>query len=63
MKIFISHCGINSVYGSVRLGTLVICVPLFFDQYIMAYSVRNGSVRTLLDKFNFTSDELKAKIE
>ncbi len=63
VKIFISHCGINSVYESIWLGTPVICLPMFFDQYHMDNQVHNTGVGLSLDKFKFTSDELKTKIE
>jgi hypothetical protein len=36
---------------------------MFFDQYHMDNQVRNAGVGLSLDKFKFTSDELKAKIE
>lgn len=63
VKMFISHCGINSVYESIWLGTPVICLPMFFDQYHMDNQVQNAGVGLSLDKFKFTSNELKTKIE
>lgn len=63
VKVFLSHCGINSVYESIWLGTPVICLPMFFDQYHMDNQVQHAGVGLSLDKFKFTADELKSKLE
>ncbi|CAF1624158.1 unnamed protein product, partial [Didymodactylos carnosus] len=63
VKVFISHCGINSVYESVWLDTPIICLPMFADQYDMGHQVSDAGVGILLDKVKFTSNELRTKIE
>ncbi|CAF4164068.1 unnamed protein product [Adineta steineri] len=63
IKLFVSHCGINSVYESLWLGTPIICLPMFGDQYSMANQVRAAGVGEVLNKFKFTSNELSMKID
>ena len=62
VHLFISHCGINSVYESIWLGTSILCIPIFADQQDMAQRVEDAGVGRWLHKFTFTSQQLKQTI-
>jgi hypothetical protein len=61
--LFISHCGINSVYESIWLGTSVLCIPILADQQDMAQRLEDAGVGKWLNKLTFTSKQLKETIE
>ena len=61
-KVFISHCGVNSAYESIWLGTPVICLPFFADQLDIGNQIHHAGVGILLDKSKFTSDQLTSSI-
>jgi hypothetical protein len=63
IQIFISHCGINSAYESIWLGTPIICIPISVDQYDMGHRIQDAGVGVLLDKLAFTPEELRSHIE
>lgn len=57
-RVFISHCGINSVHESVYLGTTLLCIPILADQADMAARVHDAGVGTFLSKSTFTAGSL-----
>jgi UDP:flavonoid glycosyltransferase YjiC (YdhE family) len=59
VKVFVSHCGINSVYEAVRAGTPIVGIPMFADQRDMAVRVADAGIGVWLDKRRFTADELR----
>ena len=63
VHLFISHCGINSVYESIWLGTSILCIPIVADQQDMAQRVEDAGVGRWLNKFTFTSEQLKQTIQ
>lgn len=63
VHLFLSHCGINSVYESIWLGTSILCIPIFADQQDMAQRVADAGVGRWLNKFTFTSEQLQQTIE
>ncbi|CAF1525312.1 unnamed protein product [Didymodactylos carnosus] len=62
VKVFISHCAVNSAYESIWLGTPIICLPFFADQLDVGNQIHHAGVGILLDKFKFTSDQLTSSI-
>jgi len=63
IHLFISHCGINSVYESIWLGTSVPCIPILADQQDMAQRLEDAGVGKWLNKLTFTSEQFKETIE
>ena len=59
---FVSHCGINSVYESVRAGTPIVGLPMFADQRDMAARVADAGIGLWLDKRRFTADQLRTAV-
>jgi UDP:flavonoid glycosyltransferase YjiC (YdhE family) len=39
-KVFLSHCGINSVHESVYLATKLLCIPILADQAVDAMAAK-----------------------
>jgi UDP:flavonoid glycosyltransferase YjiC (YdhE family) len=62
VAVFVSHCGINSVYESVRAGTPIVGVPMFADQRDMAVRVADAGIGLWLDKRRFTAEQLQAAV-
>jgi len=62
VKVFISHCGINSAHESVYYQTAILCIPMFGDQLDMGYRVADAGVGAWLDKLNFTSEEVTSNV-
>jgi UDP:flavonoid glycosyltransferase YjiC (YdhE family) len=62
VAVFVSHCGINSVYESVRGGTPIVGVPMFADQRDMAVRVADAGIGLWLDKRRFTAEQLRAAV-
>ncbi|CAF0990171.1 unnamed protein product [Adineta ricciae] len=63
VQIFISHCGINSAYESVWLGTAILCIPRLGDQLDMAQRLEDAGVGKWLNQNKFTPDQLKQTVE
>lgn len=63
VRLFISHCGINSAHESIWLGTPIFCIPILADQQDMAQRVQDAGVGQWLHKINITSEQLKHVIE
>jgi MGT family glycosyltransferase len=62
VKMFVSHCGINSVYESIHAGTPIVGIPMFADQRDMAVRVADAGIGVWLDKRRFTAAALHAAI-
>ena len=63
VRVFVSHCGINSVYESMAAGTPVVGIPMLSDQRDMAVRVSDAGVGLWVDKTRFSSAELRAAID
>jgi len=62
VKVFVSHCGINSVYESIHAGTPIVGIPMFADQRDMAVRVADAGIGVWLNKQLFTATALHAAI-
>ena len=62
VRVFVSHCGINSVHESIACGTPIVGIPMFADQRDMAVRVADAGVGLHLDKVTFTPEELRNAI-
>jgi MGT family glycosyltransferase len=62
VKVFVSHCGINSVYESIHAGTPIVGIPMFADQRDMAVRVADAGIGVWLDKRRFTAAALHGAI-
>jgi UDP:flavonoid glycosyltransferase YjiC (YdhE family) len=63
VRVFVSHCGINSVYESMVAGTPVVGIPMLSDQRDMAARVADAGVGVWMDKTRFTAAQLRAAID
>jgi len=62
VKVFVSHCGVNSVYESVDAGTPIVGIPMFGDHRDMALRVADAGIGVWLDKQKFSAQELREAI-
>ncbi len=62
VRVFVSHCGTNSVQESLHAGTPIVGFPMFVAQRDMAQRVSDAGVGVFLDKHTFTPDELRAAV-
>ena len=62
MKVFISHCGDNSLYESLKMGTPLLCIPIAYDQLDCAMRGVDAGVARVLDKKRFTSEDIRKEI-
>lgn len=63
MKVFISHCGDNSLYESLKMGTPLLCIPIAYDQLDCAMRGFDAGVARVLDKKRFTADDIRREID
>jgi MGT family glycosyltransferase len=63
VRVFVSHCGINSVYESMVAGTPVVGIPMLSDQRDMAVRVADAGVGLWMDKTAFTAPQLREAID
>ena len=63
VHVFVSHCGINSVYESMTAGTPVVGIPMLSDQRDMAVRVADAGVGLWVDKTRFTAAQLRTAID
>ncbi len=63
VRVFVSHCGINSVYESMTAGTPVVGIPMLSDQRDMAARIADAGVGLWMDKTRFTAAGLRAAID
>jgi UDP:flavonoid glycosyltransferase YjiC (YdhE family) len=62
VRVFVSHCGINSVHESLHAGTPIVGIPMLADQRDMGMRVEDAGVGLSLDKTRFTAAELRRAI-
>lgn len=62
VRVFISHCGVNSVYESLAAGTPIVGMPMMAGQRDMAVRVQDAGVGLVVNKSTFTPDELRAAV-
>lgn len=62
VRVFVSHCGINSVHESLAAGTPIVGIPMLADQRDMAVRVADAGVGVWLDKSTFTTAQLRGAI-
>jgi UDP:flavonoid glycosyltransferase YjiC (YdhE family) len=62
VRVFVTHCGINSVHESLAGGTPMVGIPFLADQRDMAVRVRDAGVGLQLDTQRFTAAELLGSI-
>ncbi|MBW4621298.1 MAG: glycosyltransferase [Cyanosarcina radialis HA8281-LM2] len=63
VRVFVSHCGINSTQESLAAGTPIVGIPMLADQFDMAMRVEDARVGLILNKLTFSASELRAAIE
>lgn len=62
VRVFVSHCGVNSVHESLAAGTPIVGIPMLADQRDMAARVADAGVGLWLEKTRFTSETLRHAI-
>lgn len=62
VRVFVSHCGINSVHEALAAGTPVVGLPFLADQQDMGLRVQDAGVGLLLDTRRFTAAALREAI-
>jgi UDP:flavonoid glycosyltransferase YjiC (YdhE family) len=62
VRVFVSHCGINSVHESLTAGTPIVGIPMFADQRDMAVRVADAGVGLWLDKSRFSAGDLRGAV-
>jgi UDP:flavonoid glycosyltransferase YjiC (YdhE family) len=62
VRVFVSHCGMNSVYESISAGTPIVGIPMFSDQRDMAVRVSDAGAGLWMDKTTFTASQLREAI-
>ena len=63
VKVFVSHCGPNSVHEAIYAGTPVVGIPMLADQSDVAARMADAGVGVWFDKHRFTPGELRAAIQ
>lgn len=62
VRVFISHCGVNSVYESLAAGTPIVGIPMMAGQREMAIRVQDAGVGLSVNKSTFTPEELRRAV-
>lgn len=62
VKVFVSHCGCNSVMEAGVVGVPLVCIPSFADQVDMAIRGEEQGVAIFLDKFELDAAGLSNAI-
>jgi UDP:flavonoid glycosyltransferase YjiC (YdhE family) len=63
VRVFVSHCGINSAHESLYAGTPIVGVPMLADQRDMAMRVQDAGVGLMLDKRRLSGGALRSAIQ
>ncbi|CAF0998399.1 unnamed protein product, partial [Didymodactylos carnosus] len=61
--LYINHCGMGSMHESIFYGIPQLAFPLFVDQIQVAVRSHQLGTSLLIDKDNFTPDEIVYKVE
>lgn len=62
VRVFLTHCGINSVHESLVAGTPIVGIPMLADQRDMAVRVADAGAGLWLEKSEFTEGALRRAI-
>jgi MGT family glycosyltransferase len=62
VKVFVSHCGTNSVYESLYAGTPIVGIPMIAEQRDNAIRIADAGAGLWLDKQRFTAAGLRDAI-
>lgn len=62
VRVFVSHCGINSVHESLVAGTPIVGIPMLADQRDMAARIADAGVGLWLEKTRFTAATLRQAV-
>jgi polyene glycosyltransferase len=62
VRVFFSHCGINSAHEAIVAGTPVVALPLFVDQRAMAARLADAGMAVVLDKTRLRADALASAL-
>ncbi len=63
VRLFISHCGMNSINEALYWAKPILALPFFGDQHYNAARLVDLGTALKLDKRNFHSDEVRNKID
>ncbi|MEL6882306.1 MAG: glycosyltransferase, partial [Cyanobacteria bacterium J06607_10] len=63
VRVFVSHCGINSVHESMAAGTPIVGIPMLADQFDMAMRVKDAGVGLFVNKLTFSPNQLRSTIQ
>lgn len=58
VRVFLSHCGINSAHESIEGETPIVGIPMLADQLDMAIRIKDAGVGLYVDKRNFSVAKL-----
>jgi len=62
VKIFVSHCGMNSAHESLQLGVPLICIPQSGEQVAVAQRSLKLGVGSIHAPSHFDNDQLAAQV-
>ena len=62
IKVFLSHCGLNSVFESLRFGKPILSLPFFGDQHYHAARLMDLGAGLTIDKRNLNVGEIRSKL-
>lgn len=63
VRVFVSHCGMNSILEALYWKTPILALPLFGDQHDNAARLLDAGVARRLDKRQFDADEVATHVE
>ena len=63
VRVFISHCGMNSINEALSCGKPILGLPFFGDQFYNAARIVDLGVALKLNKENFQSSEVSEKVD
>ncbi len=62
VRVFVSHCGVNSVHEAVTCGVPIVGIPLFADQLDMAMRLADAGAGLLLSKHALRAEDVRAAV-
>lgn len=63
IRVFVSHCGMNSINESLYFGKPILALPFLGDQYYNAARLLDLGVALKLNKKTIKSDEVRQKVD